>query len=241
MKGDLPCLDVSVQCVGQLQQTAVGNNPTLRNIEASIEEVNTKINEARAANKRVVDIGVFKPLVQAYLKLETSSTAPTPDNPTPQVRTRGFIERIAGIFTNPFGAVNEILSLIGIPLFDKITGTNVDAQKNAIAISDLQVKVAELQKGKAEIAEKLRETIQIQVIDFDTAAREFQISQEIAKREISRLKIIEVSYRFGEGNSEGYLSQLSAMDSKKAATLRSWAQMRSRLERIKLLVLARED
>jgi len=137
--------------------------------------------------------------------------------------------------------VNNILSLIGIPLLEGITGTNAEAQRNAIAISDLQVKSAELMRGRAELAEKIRESVAIQVIDFDSSAREFQISQVIAQGKVTRMELVEVGYRFGESNTENYLGQLSAMDQKKAATLRSWTQMRSRLERIKLLVLGEGD
>jgi hypothetical protein len=138
-------------------------------------------------------------------------------------------------------SINEILSLIGIPLLDGIAGTNAEAQKNAIAISDLQVKNAELMRGRADLAEKIREAVALQVLEFDTAAREFQISQAIAQRETQRMQLVAVSYRFGESDTEAYLAQLSAMDAKKAATLRSWTQMRSRLERLKLLVLGQGD
>jgi hypothetical protein len=235
MKGKLPCVDTSVACVEQLQQLAIANNRTLREIDTSIEEINTKIEEARKANKKAVELSIFRPLVQSYLQLQTVTGS------NGQTQRRGFLNRILGIFVNPVDSINEVLSLVGIPLLDRITGTNAEAQRNAIAISDLQVKNAELMRGRADLAEKIRESVALQVLDFDTAAREFQISQVIAQREAVRMQLIEVGYRFGEGNTEGYLGQLSAMDGKKAATLRSWTQMRSRLERIKLLVLGERD
>lgn len=49
------------------------------------------------------------------------------------------------------------------------------------------------------------------VLELDTAKREFQIAQEVARRDGDRLKIIEVSYRFGEGSCETYLAQLSGI------------------------------
>ena len=134
------------------------------------------------------------------------------------------------------GVVDEVLGLIGIPLFEGATGSNADANRNSIAIADLQTKVAALQKGRADLAEKIRDSVQTQVLDFDAAAREFQLSQELAKRGSQRLAIIQLNYKFGEGTSESYLTQLSAQDEKKGSTLRAWTRMRSLLERIKLIV-----
>jgi hypothetical protein len=51
---------------------------------------------------------------------------------------------------------------------------------DAIAISDLQVKSAELQQGRAELANKIREQVYLAAFGYDEAAREFQISQEVA-------------------------------------------------------------
>jgi len=36
---------------------------------------------------------------------------------------------------------------------------NAENQRNAIAISDLQVKVAQLRRGRAELAQKIREQV----------------------------------------------------------------------------------
>jgi hypothetical protein len=44
-----------------------------------------------------------------------------------------------------------LIRTIGIPLFEGTQGGNGDAQRNAIAISDLQIKVAELQRGRAQL------------------------------------------------------------------------------------------
>jgi hypothetical protein len=115
------------------------------------------------------------------------------------------------------------------------------AQRWAIAIEDLQVKVAELQRGRAEAAQQIREKITLIVLELDIAKREFQIAQEVARRDGDRLKIIEVSYRFGEGSSEAYLAQLSAMDAKKAAVFKQWSKMRTQLELLKILVLNEDE
>jgi len=233
MQGSLPCLDVSSGCVRSLQDKAIANNVTLKEMDKAVEEINNRINEARKTNQKTVTLGIFRPVVQAYLKVDTP--AATAANPNPQ--PRGFFSRILNVFRNPLGVVDEVLGLIGIPLFEGVTNTNSEANRNSIAIADLQTKVAQLQKGRAELAEKIRDSVQTQVLDFDAAAREFQLSQELAKRGSQRLQIIQLNYKFGEGTSESYLAQLSAQDEKKGSTLRAWTRMRSQLERIKLIVL----
>jgi hypothetical protein len=46
--------------------------------------------------------------------------------------------------TQPTRRAIALLNIIGIPFFQGTQGGNADAQRNAIAISDIQVKVAEL-------------------------------------------------------------------------------------------------
>ncbi len=123
-----------------------------------------------------------------------------------------------------------------MPLFDSMFGGSDQNQTRAIAISDLSVKLAELQRGRAELADKVKEKIAIAVFDFDESRREFQISQEVSKRETSRMQLVEVEYRLGQGSSETYLQQLSNLDKNQSQTWKSWSAMRSRLERIKLLI-----
>lgn len=79
-------------------------------------------------------------------------------------------------------------------------------------------------------------------VSFDQIRREFQISQEIARRETLRLQIVEQNYRFAASTmtTPQFLDQVSALDEQKAATFRAWAKLRSQLTRIKLLVLGSE-
>lgn len=59
------------------------------------------------------------------------------------------------------------------------------------AISDLQVKSAGLQQGRAELTDKIRERVYLAAFEYDEAAREFH-SQEIAKRNATRMRLLEV-------------------------------------------------
>lgn len=137
---------------------------------------------------------------------------------------------------------NEVLKAVGIPLFDKLFGGgNEQAHSRAIAISDLQVKLAEIQRERAKLANQVKEKVALAVFDFDTSRREFQISQEVAQRESARMHLTEVEYRLGQGDSNSYLAQLTSLDARKAQTFRAWASLRSQLEKIKLLVLGTPD
>ncbi len=154
---------------------------------------------------------------------------------------RGFLDKVFGLFLQPLSGINEILSVIGLPLLRNTSGGDAAAQQRSIAIADLQVKVAEIENKRGELATKIREQVIMDVLAFDTTRREFQVSQEVAKRETLRTRLLEVDYRYGGGDTPSYLSNLSALDRQKAATFREWAQMRAQLTRIKLLVLGEAE
>ncbi len=237
MRGDLPCVDATTECIAQLQETAAQQNSLLIEIDARIEEINTKIEEAKAQNKKSINLSVLRPAARVFLE-PTFTDAPA----QPNQRQRGPIDKLVSIFSSPVGVINEVLRAVGVPLFDKFFGGgNEQAQGRAIAISDLQVKLAEIQHGRAELASQIKEKVTLAVFDFDTSRREFQISQEVAKRESARMQLIEVEYRLGQGDSNSYLAQLTSLDAKKAQTFRAWASLRSQMEKIKLLVLGTLD
>ncbi|WP_083636589.1 hypothetical protein [Leptolyngbya sp. 'hensonii'] len=231
MLGELPCLEATEACIKSLQEMAVQKSQALQAIDSRIEVINSKIEEARANNQKTIALGVFEPLVQSWLKLETVTSS------TGQQQQRGFLENVLDVFTTPLQGVNEVLSLIGLPLFRNAIGGDAAAQQRTIAIADLQVKVAEVERQRGELAAKIREQVLLQALDFDQTRREFQVSQEVARREALRLKLITVDYRFGFGDTNGYLQSLSAMDKQKAQTFRDWAKLRRQLTQIKLLVL----
>lgn len=235
MKGDLPCVDATTECIAQLQDIAAQQNPLLIEIDTRIEEITTKIEEAKAANKKSIDLSVLRPAARVFLE-PTSATQLRPGERQP-----GTIEKVLSIFSSPVGVINELLKAVGIPLLDKLFGGNDQNQERAIAISDLQVKLAEIQRGRAEIADKVKEKVALAVFDFDTSRRDFQVAQEISRRETARTQLAEMKYSLGQGDSITYLGQMSSLDRNKAATWRSWASMRSQLERIKLLVLGTQD
>jgi len=143
LKGDLPCLEATRDCISQLQLEAVGRNPLLVEIDTRIEEINTKIEEARIANNDSIQLGIFSPGLQVLLQPQTYEN----DDGT-TLQTGGLLENLAAIFTTPTGVFDRLLNAVGIPLLQSFFGGNEDNQRNAIAISDLQVKAAELQRGR---------------------------------------------------------------------------------------------
>jgi len=239
----LPCLETTTTCVSQLQSQAVSNSPILKKIDESVSAIEEKINEATKSNKQSIDLAVFEPALQ-YLLRQNGATGQVTGQTGQITQTQqggGILNNILGIFTRPVGLVNDLASVIGIPLLRRFTGGNQEQKAASIAIADLRVKTEELRKSKEEIASKTRDAVQFAVLEFDVRSREFQIQQAIAKREIQRFELYKVSYRFGQSSTEAYLGQQSSLDKQKASVLREWAQMRSQLEKIKLIVLANKN
>lgn len=227
MLGKLPCLSVDEECVAKLQALAIKNNATLKAVDQRIEAVDGQIKTATAANKKSIDAGLIAPILQSWLQIQAQPTG----------EKTGILNKLGSLFSSPLGTVNEIFSLIGIPLFNRATGGDNASQQRTIAIADLEVKVAAAKQERAKMAGILTSQINLSVLAWDVSARDYQISSEIARRESTKLKIIEIGYRLGRGDTVQYMGQLSAFDGKKADTFRSWSKMRSQIARLKLLCL----
>lgn len=148
----LSCLDISPDCVQKLQLEAVQNSPVIKELETKIQEINSQIENAKTNNKKSIDLAIFEPGLQLFLKKETVVE-------NGQTRTIGFLERIGQVFTNPGVVLNDLLATIGIPLLRGAYGGNDAQQSRSIQIGDLTVKVAEMERGKVEIANKTKEKI----------------------------------------------------------------------------------
>jgi hypothetical protein len=234
MMGDLPCLEPTTDCISQLQTMAVENNLGLAIIQERVDAIESRIDEARSRNQNAVWLDTFEPLMARYLTYEQVMVGGQPQQ-------RGFFDRLLAAVSNPLNAINEALGLIGIPLIRGVTNTNARAQQTAIAISDLQVKVAQIEQEKRKISETIREQVALEVLEFDATRREFQISQEIARRATVQHRLLEIDYRFSDRiDSVTYLGQLSQLDQTKASTYRAWSRLRTRMARIQMLVLGSE-
>lgn len=243
MISPLPCLDTTSVCIQQLQELAVINSPINSKIQESIDAIETKIDEANKANKLSINLAVFEPALQYFLRQSGSTGQTTGQTGQTAATTNsgGLLNNVLGLFTRPVGLINDLLAVIGLPILRSLTGGNQENKQAAIAISDLRLKTEELRKSKEEIAIKTRDSVLFSVLEFDVRSREFQIQQAIAKREIRRFELYKVGYRFGQSSTEAYLGQQSNLDKQKGAVLREWSQMRSQLEKIKLIVLTKKE
>lgn len=251
MMGELPCLDATEACIRQLQEMAVGNSPALAAIDERIELVNAKIDEARENNQQTIRLGVFEPVLQYFLEIKDISAVAEVRDAQGNVitegrsaRREGFIDRVVSLFDGgTLGTINDILSLVGVPLFRNAIGGDAAAQQREIAIADLQVKIAEIENQRGNLANEIREQVMLQLLDFDQIRREFQISQEIARRDTLRLEVVTLDYQLAASGMDtpGYLDEISALDRQKADTFRAWARLRTQLVRVKILVLGAEQ
>ncbi len=231
LKGELPCVQATEDCLRNLQSNAIANSRPLQEMDEKIEEAMDRIAEAKSRNEQSISITTFSPFLQAYL-----------------VDWNLFRDNVnRDLATNPFEIMlgNAASSILGFSLntifpIDRLFPQD-GAMGRSIAIADLQIKVAELQRLKVEMREKIRESVLLEALKLEEIAREFQVQQEIAKRDRARIEINKVSYMFGEGNSESYLNQLSAYDRQKAGTWREWSRLRSQLVKVKVLVLGTDD
>ncbi len=200
-------------------------------MDQKVEEANNRIDEAKKQNLDSIAIGTFSPFLQTFLY---SSLGPV---------SNGVETPVNNPFRLIFGNLASALLGQGLgSLFNWSTIAATDAQLGrSIQISDLQVKVAELQRNRAEIVDELRERVTMEALKLEEIARDFQIEREIAKRDKQRLEITKVSYKFGEGDSRQYLSEVSSYDRQKAATWKQWSRLRSQLILVKLLVLGDKE
>lgn len=233
MYSPLNCLDISLTCVQSLQSEAVANSPIIKGLDAKIQDINNKIAEAKTNNRKSIDLAIFEPALQVFIAQKTVVEKG-------ESRTVGFLDRIGQIFTNPGGLLNDLLSVAGIPLLRGLVGGSDAQQSRSIQISDLAVKVAELERGKAEVAAKTRERIQELVLNYDVAAREFQAEQSIVVSQQKTFKIYTVTYAAGDGDPNTYLTRKEQLEKSKLQVFKSWARLRAQISNLKNLVIARE-
>ena len=231
LKGELPCAIASTDCLNQLQNKALQSSKLLREIDTKVEEATERLEEAKRRNLDSVAISTFSPFMQTFLY---STLGPV---------SNGVESPVNNPFRLIFGNLASALLGQGLGrLFNWSAIAATDAQQSrSIQIGDLQIKIVELQRNRAEIADKLREKVVKEALKLEGYARNFQIDKEIAKREKQRLEISKISYKFGEGDSEKYLAKLSAYGKQKATTWRSWSRLRSQLTIVKILVLGNQD
>ncbi len=229
----LPCLDTTADCVQRLQAEAIQNSTVLRELDTKVSLINEKIEEARKNNQKSIDLAIFEPALQVFLRQDTIVE-------NGQSRKVGVVERVGQLFTNPGPVINDLLGAIGIPILRGVFGGNDAQQGRAIQISDLVVKVAEMERGKTEIIAKTRDRVQQLVLDFDLYAREFQAEQAIAISEAKSLQLYRVTYAAGDGDTDVYLNRKEKVERAKLQAFKAWAKVRGQITNLKTVVTPRE-
>jgi hypothetical protein len=234
MYSPLPCLDLSLECVQNLQQQGIQNSILIRELDNKIQDINIKVEEAKSNNKKAIELSVFEPAVQVFLRNDVVVDGDG------KARRVGPFEKIGQLFTNPSSIVGDLLVAVGIPLLRSAYGGDETRQNRAIQISDLTIKVAELERGKVELANKIREKIQMMVLDFDTAAKEFQAEQAIVTSQVKSFKVYTITYASGDGDTDTYLRRKENLERSKLKLFKDWAKLRGQISLMKNMVNPRE-
>ena len=147
---------------------------------------------------------------------------------------------------NFFQQIQPFTALLGAPIFAATTitktitelgNTSKEDQKNQQTNADLNIKVAQLERTKSELGEKLKDQVLQEAIKFDELRDNAKLQTAIAKRQEGRMKIIEVAYRFGEGATTDMIGRYNELDLSKGRASAARTTMRSQAEKIKRIVL----
>ena len=231
----LPCASAAPECIRELQTQATDNSLALLEIDSRIEEAQFRIDEATAQNKKLVRLEVFTPALQYFLTIgpeELSSETPAP--------TLSPLEKIGRIFTNPGQAIGILLDAVGVPLVQAIFGGTPGQVNRSISISELQIRVAELQRGRAELAQLTRERVLEMAVDIDAVKRQLQAEQHLLSLDTSRVELLQVEYSLGEWDTNTMINQWKSLDSRKVQVFRSYNALRSQLSQLRIIVIGPE-
>ena len=135
----------------------------------------------------------------------------------------------------PLALGAAIASVIG-NLSSNTRSDTANAQGNA----NLQIQIAQIERTKVEVQERLQDNVLESLIVFDNLRIKADIAVAIANRESSRFKLIEIGYRLGEGDTNSFISLQNGLDRTRLGVTESKAAMRSQAAKIKRIVLGDE-
>lgn len=221
LKGDLPCLSSKPECIKELEALAIANSPELKAIEIQIASSSDAVKLAKVQGQ-----GSFIESIQPFV----SAIAPILlQNSRPQV----------------FGEIRTSLEsrLLFEALPTIISGratSDANQTRNNQANADLQIKLAELERSKSEIAIAIKGKVTDAVITFEQIKDESDLQSTIVRREEVRSKLIEISYRLGESSTIDQIARLNDFDRKKIIAAQMRSRLRSQALRIQRLVKGSE-
>ncbi len=221
LKGDLPCLDSTPECIKQLEALAIANSPELRAIDVQIASSSDAVKLAKVQGEGSF-AETITPWVSAIAPILLQNSRPLAFG---EIRT-SLESRLL------FEALPTIIS-------GRAT-SDANQTRNNQANADLAIKLAQLEKTKAEIAIAIKGKVTDAVITFEQIKDESDLQSTIVRREEVRAKLIEISYRLGEGTTTEQIARLNEHDRKKIIAAQLKTRLRSQALRIQRLVKGSE-
>lgn len=247
LKGELPCLESSPGCIEQLQSRAVQDSALLKDIDSKIEELQNKIDEAVAANKKSINLAVLTPGLQILINpiSQSGSSSTSADGKTTTTTsgrsTTGFLGNLALLFSKPSLVIDKVLGGIAVPLLQSFFGGNKEQRDAAIATTDLQLKVTQLTQVRAQMANTIKEKVLESALNLDQNKREFQATLLSIQLLEQQTKIVQVEFRLGQHDSLAMLAQERSFNEANLSAFRQWGALKSSIQKLKVLVLGVED
>ena len=221
LKGDLPCLDSKPECIKQLEALAIANSPDLKALDAQIASSSEAVKLAKVQGQGSF-IESIAPFVSAIAPILLQNSRPQAFG---EIRT-GLDSRLL------FEALPVIIS-------GRAT-SDANQTRNNQANADLQIKLAQLEKTKAEIAIAIKGKVIDSVITFEGLRDESDLQSTIVRREEVRSKLIEIAYRMGESSTIEQVARINDFDRKKIIAAQIKSRLRSQALKIQRLVKGSE-
>jgi len=222
LKGDLPCLDSKPECIKQLEDLAIAASPEIRAIDTQIASSSDAVKLAAVQGQGSFVEGI-QPWVSAIAPILLKDATPASAGEIRPSLTASLL----------FQALPTIIS-------GRAT-SDANQTKNNQANADLQIKLAQLERSKAEIAIAIKGKVTDYVIAFEQMKDEADLQVTIVRREEVRAKLIEISYRLGESSTIDQVARMNEFDRKKIIASQLKTKMRSQALRIQRLCIRGED
>jgi hypothetical protein len=216
LKGDLPCLDSKPECIAQLEQLAIANSPELRAIETQIASSSEAVKLAKVQGQGSFTESIA-PYVAAIAPILLQNSKPLAQG---EIRI-GLDSRLL------FEALPTIIA-------GRAT-SDANQTRNSQANADLQIKLAQLEKTKSEIAIAIKGRVVEAVILFESLKDESDLQSTIVRREEVRSKLIEIDYRMGGSSTIEQVARVNEFDRKKIIAAQTRSKLRSQALKIQRL------
>jgi len=145
----------------------------------------------------------------------------------------------------PFAPLLTGVPLIGVggaiaTVLGNLAGNSRTDQTIAQNNATLAIRVAEIERSKLVIKDKIEDSVVQELVIFDNLRVQADIAVAIANRESSRFKLIEVGYRLGEGDTNSFIALQNGLDRTRVAVTKDKSALRIQAAKIRRIVLGDE-